>query len=176
MSHGEFWSAASALATIAASLITALSLLFLVIQLREQRRYTLAEFVNGLGKEFAEFDGVFEVLLLHRDGPTPELRPKELLRCLRFFERVKTLCDVGVLDAKVLDGMFGPQFFWLVNNIWIQKRVLLEGEHFFPEIFALHQQLSAYRKRVPAARFRRRRATEERAWRILTKSLLQLPL
>jgi hypothetical protein len=46
MSHGEFWSAASALATIAASLITALSLLFLVIQLREQRRYTLAEFVN----------------------------------------------------------------------------------------------------------------------------------
>jgi hypothetical protein len=155
MSHGEFWSAASALATIAASLITALSLLFLVIQLREQRRYTLAEFVNGLGKEFAEFDGVFEVLLLHRDAPTPELRQEELLRCLRFFERVKTLCDVGVLDAKVLDGMFGPQFFWLVNDVWIQKRVLFEGEHFFPEIFALHQQLSAYRKRsgreVPAA-------------------------
>jgi hypothetical protein len=41
MSHGEFWSAASALVTIAASLITALSLLFLVILLREQRRYTL---------------------------------------------------------------------------------------------------------------------------------------
>jgi hypothetical protein len=41
MSHGEFWSAASALATIAASLLTALGLLFLVIQLREQRRYTL---------------------------------------------------------------------------------------------------------------------------------------
>jgi hypothetical protein len=62
-------------------------------------------------------------------------------------ERVKTLCDVGVLDAKVLDGMFGPQFFWLVNDVWIQKRVLFEGDHFFPEIFALHQQLSAYRKR-----------------------------
>jgi hypothetical protein len=159
MSHGKFWSAASALATIAASLITALSLLFLVIQLREQRRYTLAEFVNGLGKEFAEFDDVFEVLLLHGDGPTPELTPElhqeKLLRCLRFFERVKTLSDVGVLDAKVLDGMFGPQFFWLVNDAWIQERVLFEGEHFFPEIFALHQQLSACRKRsgreVPAA-------------------------
>ena len=47
MSHGEFWSAASALATIAASLITALSLLFLVIQLREQRRYTLAKETSG---------------------------------------------------------------------------------------------------------------------------------
>jgi hypothetical protein len=70
LSHGEFWSAASALATIAASLITTLSLLFLVIQLCEQRRYNLAEFVNGLGKEFADFDCVFEVLLLHRDGPT----------------------------------------------------------------------------------------------------------
>ena len=143
------------MATIAASLITALSLLFLVIQLREQRRYTLAEFVNSLGKEFAGFDHVFEVLLLHRDEPFPELLQEELLRCLRFFERVKTLCDVGVLDAKVLDGMFGPQFFWLVNDARVQERVLFEGEHFFPEIFALHQQLSAYRKRsgsaVPAA-------------------------
>jgi hypothetical protein len=155
MSHGEFWNAASALATIAASLMTALTLLFLVIQVREERRYTLAEFVNGLGKEFAEFDDVFEVLLRHRDGPTPELHQQGLLRCLRFFERVKTLCDVGVLDAKVLDGMFGPQFFWLVNDARVQERLLFEGEHFFPEIFALHQQLSAYRKRsgyeVPAA-------------------------
>jgi hypothetical protein len=56
------------LATIAASLITALTLLFLVIQVREERLYTLAEFVNGLGKEFAEFDDVFEVLLRHRAG------------------------------------------------------------------------------------------------------------
>jgi hypothetical protein len=71
MSHGELWSAASVLAAIAASLITALSLLFLVIQLREQRRSTLAEFVNGLGKEFAEFDHVFEALLLHQDEPSP---------------------------------------------------------------------------------------------------------
>ena len=143
------------MATIAASLITALTLLLLVVQVREARRYTLAEFVNGLGKEFAEFNDVFEVLLLHREGPTPELQQKDLLRCLRFFERVKTLCDVGVLDAKVLDGMFGPQFFWLVNDARVQERVLFKGEHFFPEIFALHQQLSAYRKRsgygVPAA-------------------------
>jgi hypothetical protein len=71
ISHGELGSAASALAAIAASLITALSLLFLVIQLREQRRYTLAEFGNGFGKEFAEFDHVFETLLLRQDEPTP---------------------------------------------------------------------------------------------------------
>jgi hypothetical protein len=130
------------LATIAASLITALTLLFLVIQARGERRNTLAEFINSLAKELAEFDDLFEVLLLHRDGPTPELHREALLRCLRFFERVKTLCDVGVLDAKILDGMFGPQFVWLVNDDWVQERVLFEGEHFFPEIFALHQQLS----------------------------------
>jgi hypothetical protein len=53
------------------------------------------------------------------------------------------LCDVGVLDVKVLDGMFGPQFFLLVNDAQVQERVLLEGGHFFAEIFALHQRLSA---------------------------------
>jgi Na+-driven multidrug efflux pump len=74
-----------ALATIAASLITALSLLFLVIQVRQERRYTLAEFVNGLGKEFAEFDKIFELLLLHMNRPSPSLDQEELLRRLRFF-------------------------------------------------------------------------------------------
>jgi hypothetical protein len=127
MSHGEFWNAASALATIAGSLITALTLLFLVIQVRETRRYTLGEFVNGLGKEFAEFDEVFEVLLLHREGPTPELHQAELPRCLRFFERVKTLCDVGVLDAKVLDGMFGSILLVSQRRLGSGKSALRRG-------------------------------------------------
>jgi hypothetical protein len=54
--------------------------------------------------------------------------------------------DVGVLDIALLDGMFGHQFFLLVNHAGTQERMLLQGEHFFPEIFALHKQLSDYRR------------------------------
>jgi hypothetical protein len=53
MPHDDFWNEASALAAIAYSLITAVTLLLLLIQMREARRYTLAEFINQLGKEFS---------------------------------------------------------------------------------------------------------------------------
>jgi hypothetical protein len=42
----------------------------------------------------ADFDDVFEALLLHRNGPTPELQQEELLPCLRFFAR---LLSTGIL-------------------------------------------------------------------------------
>jgi hypothetical protein len=145
MPHDDFWNAASALSAVAYCLITAVTLILLTIQVREARRYTLAEFINQLRKEFSEFDDVFDAILPGgaKTEPTREL----LLPCIRFFERVKTLCDVGVLDIAILDGMFGHQFFWLVNHCGTQERVLFHEVHYFPEIFALHRQLSEYRKR-----------------------------
>jgi hypothetical protein len=145
MPHDDFWNEASALAAIAYSLITAVTLLLVLIQMREARRYTMAEFINQLGKEFSQFNDMFDTLLIA--GTTAQPTREELLPCLRFFERVKTLCDVGVLDIAILDGMFGYQFFCLVNHVWTQERVLLQDPSFFPEIFALHSQLSDYRER-----------------------------
>jgi hypothetical protein len=153
MPHDDFWNEASALAAVAYSLMTAVTLLLVLIQMREARRYTLAEFINQLGKEFSQFNDLLDTMVIA--GAKAEPTREELLPCLRFFERVKTLCDVGVLDIAILDGMFGHQFFWLVNHRWTQERVLFRDPHYFPEIFALHSQLSDYRKRsgyqLPAA-------------------------
>jgi hypothetical protein len=146
MSHNDFWTAASALAAVAYCVITVVTLVLLAVQIRETQRATLAEFINNLGKEFAVFNDLFDEILTDRDKIT--LPREQLLSCLRFFERVKTLSDVGVLDIALLDGMFGHQFFLLVNHAGTQERMLLQGEHFFPEIFALHKQLSDYRRRA----------------------------
>jgi hypothetical protein len=146
MPHADFWTAASGLAAVVYCVITGVTLVLLALQVREARRATLADFINNLGKEFAAFSDLFEEMLTAGDKVV--LTREQLLPCLRFFERAKTLCDVGVLDIAILDGMFGYQFFLLVNHAETQARMLLEGEHFFPEIFALHKQLSAYRRKA----------------------------
>jgi hypothetical protein len=145
MPHDDFWTAASALAAVAYCVITVVTLVLLAVQIREARRATLADFINNLGKEFALFNDLFDETWANRDKILPR---EQLLSCLRFFERVKTLSDVGVLDIALLDGMFGHQFFSLVNHARTQEGMLLQGEHFFPEIFALHKQLSDYRRRA----------------------------
>jgi hypothetical protein len=142
----EYWTALGAAGTIAYCVITAVTLIFLGIQLRSTRRDVLGQFVNQLGKDFEALQTEFEPLLLPGSGDVPS--NERALPCLRFFERVKTLCDIGVLDVRILDAMFGYQFFSFVNNLKLQDNLLVEGDHYFPEVFALHQQLTTwYRKR-----------------------------
>jgi hypothetical protein len=146
MTNIEFWTALSAIGGVAYCVITAVTLIFLGIQLREARRSTLAQFIYQLGKEFEAFDEALEPLL-SQDSDRKGLE-KQIGRCLQFFERTKTLCDIGVLDLKILDAMFGYQFFYLVNDPWAQNSVLFREPHYFPEVFALHRQLSDYHRRL----------------------------
>jgi hypothetical protein len=146
MTNIEFWTALSAVGGLAYCLITAVTLIFLGIQLRESRRSTLAQFVYQLGKEFETFDEALEPLL-SQDSDRKGLE-QQIGKCLQFFERTKTLCDIGVLDVKILDAMFGYQFFYLVHDLWVQKSVLFRDPHYFPEVFALHKQLSDYHRRL----------------------------
>ena len=44
--------------------------------------------------------------------------------------------------------MFGHQFFLFVNNLKPQNKLLLGGDHYFPEVFALHKQLTTWRRKV----------------------------
>jgi hypothetical protein len=142
----EFWTALGAIGTIAYCVITAVTLIFLGVQLREARRDTLGQFVNQLGKEFEELDAVFEPLLFPGSGQVPS--NERALRCLQFFGRVKTLTDIGVLDVKIIDAMFGHQFYFFVNDPQLQEQLLFNGAHYFPEVFALHHELSAWRGKL----------------------------
>jgi hypothetical protein len=145
MTNSEFWTELSAVSTLAYCVITAITLIFLGVQLRESRRYTLAQFVSELGKEFEALNDVLWPLL------TPGSDRKGLeqyQRCLQFFERTKTLCDIGVLDLKILSAMFGYQFFCLVNDPWVQDSLLFADPHYYPEVFALHKQLSNYHRKL----------------------------
>jgi hypothetical protein len=146
MTNIEFWTALSAIGTLAYCVLTAATLIFLGVQLREARRYTLAQFVHQLGKEFETFDEALEPLLSNESDRRG--LEQQISRCLQFFERSKTLCDIGVLDLKILDAMFGYQFFYLVNDQWVQKSVLFCDPHYFPEVFALHEQLSRYHRKL----------------------------
>ena len=146
MSTIEFWTALGAVGTLAYCVITAVTLVFLGIQLREARRDTLGQFVNQLGKEFEQLDAAFLPLLSPGSGQVPS--DEHAMRCLQFFERVKTLSDIGVLDVRILDAMFGHEFFVLVNEPQLQEKILFSGDHYFPEVFALHRQLTALRMKL----------------------------
>jgi len=63
-------------------LITGVTLVSLVIQVREARRNALAEFINELGRDFSGF--MFDAILTERDKVEPTRH--QLLPCLRFFE------------------------------------------------------------------------------------------
>jgi hypothetical protein len=141
----EYWTALGAIGTLAYCLITAATLIFLGLQLRSTRRDVLGQFVNQLGKEFEELATAFEPLLSPDSGDVPPY--ERALPCVKFFERVKTLSDIGVLDVRILDAMFGYQFFSLVNNLKLQDNLLLGGDHYFPEVFALHEQLTMWRRK-----------------------------
>jgi hypothetical protein len=141
----EFWTALGAIGTIAYCVITSVTLIFLGVQLREARRDTLGQFVNRLGKEFDELDAIFEPLLSPGSGQVPS--NEGALSCLQFFGRVKTLTDIGVLEVRIIDAMFAHQFFLFVNDPELQEKLLFNGEHYFPEVFALHLELSARRKK-----------------------------
>jgi hypothetical protein len=145
MSTIEYWTAIGAIGTIAYCVITAVTLIFLGLQLRSTRRDVLGQFVNQLGKEFEEMTTTFEPLLSPGSSEIPSKEPA--LRCLKFFERVKTLSDIGVLDVRILDAMFGYQFFSFVNNQKLQDNLLLNGDYYFPEVFALHEQLTTWRRK-----------------------------
>jgi hypothetical protein len=58
------------------------------------------------------------------------------------------LTDIGVLDIRILDAMFGHQFFAFVNDPQLQENLLFSGDHYFPEVFALHHQLRAWRMKL----------------------------
>lgn len=146
MSTIEIWTALGSVGTLAYCVITAVTLVFLGVQLREARRDSLGQFVNQLGKEFEELDAAFQPLLSPGSGQVPS--NESAMRCLQFFERVKTLTDIGVLDIRILDAMFGHQFFAFVNDPQLQENLLFSGDHYFPEVFALHQQLTAWRMKL----------------------------
>ena len=141
----EYWTALGAVGSLAYCLITAVTLIFLGLQLRATRRDVLRQFVNQLGREFEELNTAFEPLLRMGSGDIPS--DEEALRCLKFFERVKTLSDIGVLDLQILDAMFGYQFFLLVNNLQLQDNLLICEDNYFPEVFALHSQLTILRRK-----------------------------
>ena len=146
MSTIEFWTALGAVGTLAYCVITAVTLVFLGIQLREARRDTLGQFVNQLGKDFEALEAALLPLLSPGSGQV--LSNEHAMRCLQFFERVKTLSDIGVLDVRIIDAMFGHQFFAFVNEPQLQENVLFSGDHYFPEVFALHRQLTARRMKL----------------------------
>ncbi len=139
----EYWTALGAIGTIAYCIITAVTMIFLGVQLYEARRNTLGQFVNQLGKEFEELNAAFEPFVFPGSNQMPS--DDQALRCLQFFERAKNLSDIGVLNIRILDAMFGYQFFSLVNDPHVQNTLLYNEEHYFPEVFALHQQLIALR-------------------------------
>jgi hypothetical protein len=80
MSTIEFWTALGSVGTLAYCVITAVTLVFLGVQLREARRDSLGQFVNQLGKEFEELDAAFQPFLSPGSGQVPS--NEHAMRCL----------------------------------------------------------------------------------------------
>jgi hypothetical protein len=153
----DWWSAISAAGICVSAIITAVSVRFVARQIADQRHATQAQFVYQLDKELSDFGDLFRRVqrgesLADATDPRSATRQR-LLESLDFFDRVKTLLDLGVVDLPTVDRVLGGPFFLLVNAPAVQEAALFPDDDRFFELFALHQQLTAFRlaegRRIP---------------------------
>jgi hypothetical protein len=149
MSTGDFWIAVFAIATIICIMVIVANLVFVSRQIADSHRFMQAQLINELEKEFNEFTGVFEQLRhpesLQLLGSNQAVQGK-FIECLSFFERIKRLLDTKIIDIQLGDRVFGYSFFLLVNTPEVQDEILYIGDYRFAEIFALHKELSDFRR------------------------------
>ena len=142
----------SNLATTVGSIVSSLTLLFIVMQLRASRRFTQAALVNTLEAEFRSLYPVYNRLLddgewsNDRVGPTTGEQLCEIEAYVQFFERLGLLLELGVLDLPNLDLMYGQRFFLVMHNTHVQDKLLYRDEDYFSLLIRLYQRWYLYRR------------------------------
>jgi len=146
----DAWTVAGAISQIVGSVVAALGIIYIALQIRDARRFTRAQLLNELEKESKDYRHAYQLITgewkADREVNPQEDQLYEFFECLGFFERIKLLLDNKVINMPTIDIIFGYRFFLLINNPHIQKHILYPDGHSFTAVFALHKQWSEYRK------------------------------
>jgi hypothetical protein len=117
------WTMLGAIGQLLAAAVTALGLLFVVLQIRAAGRVARADFVLRLEEGFTEpLLATYHKLLPggpwspDRAGPSSPAEISELENYLAYFATLQVLRTQGLLTLETIDRIFAYRFFIAVNN------------------------------------------------------------
>lgn len=149
-----------ALVGVASILITALSAVFVVFQLRDSENVTCCSMLSEMNLSFIENE---RLMLLYQkleecyrepkkelqvidDDNSKNVHTADLVAYFTFFEVLNEYVKHKVVTIAQLDDLFGYRFFILVHNRYIQERELYAVPSSYVNIFQLYSLWMEYRK------------------------------
>lgn len=129
-------------------LVSVLSAVFVVIQLRDTKNIQEAEFIVNLNQAFVSNEQYAAVYtkLENRSGQEEALTYIEISNYLTFFETMYILLMENVVEIKVMDDLFGYRFFLAVHNEEVHRMKLVSAPGNFKNIYKLEKIWMDYRK------------------------------
>ncbi len=135
----EVWGMLVSVASVVASIVTVIGLVFIAVQVRDNKRFNRAQFINSLDIDSTRHSDIYTRLIpggIWAEGSEHELTHEEfvaLLEYLGFFEKVYLLMQSSALRIETIDALFSGRFFYMVENELVKTRVLNSveyGQHF----------------------------------------------
>jgi len=140
------------IAAVAGSIVASLTLVFIALQMKDRRRFTQAELINTLEAEFRSLYHVYEKLLPDcewsstKSGPASSQNLCDIEAYVQFFERMEFVLELGALDLRNLDRLYGQRFFLVMHNLHVQEKLLYRDEDYFLALIQLYRRWYAYRE------------------------------
>lgn len=151
---GLDWNLLASVGTVIGSLITTIGVIFIFIQVRDTKRYNLAEFTSALDSESKNYTKI-----ARRFWPEGDLfnikkyelssdETADILEYLGFFEKVYLLYEMTAIKRKTIYKLFGGRFKFIMKNELVRKQILKDEYriHYEP-IFKLEKLLERYLSR-----------------------------
>ncbi len=130
------------------------SIILAIIQLRDSKEITRAEFVTELNRSFVEnkdYKKVYDALQAIYDGEEGAearglaLTKGEISNYLTFFETLYLLCSKGVVSFAIIDDLFAYRFFLAVHSKIVQESKICPQPENWRNIFLLEREWLDYR-------------------------------
>lgn len=133
------------------------SIILAIIQLRESKEISRAEFITELNRSFvenADYKKVYDALQAIYDGEEGAearglaLTKGEISNYLTFFETLYLLCTKGVVSFDIIDDLFAYRFFLAAHSKIVQESKIRTQPENWRNIFRLEREWLDYRVKI----------------------------
>lgn len=141
-----------ALALAFQSAVTVLGIVVIIYQMKRGNDTNEFKFFIQLTKDLINDPGrmkIFEQLQdqYGKSGKGKPMNSTEIMRYLTFFESVYIALRNRIVSMEVIDETLAYYFFLAVHNEQVQKLNLVKHAKYYKEIYLLHAEWCAYRRK-----------------------------
>lgn len=104
-----------------------------------------AQFIINLNQQYFSNENYQKVVDLLEAETIPEGIDNIIAQYFDFFEPIYILLNKGIIHVKVIDDLFCFRFFSVVNNKYVQDKILTPHKDYYKNITRLHQLWKKYR-------------------------------